>query len=185
LGLPEADNPYLAVGTERNWSVGPKTSFALRAGYNTRTLGQVDNFTGFTFGGGLTFGTLSIDYAFLPMGPLGNTQRVSISLKFDWNRFEHFVVLKMPKASNEPAPPQSIEKGAPWGSKVSCEMFHSVDVCEVPFGTFFLKYPLVNTTGGESYQTSPDDKPSLDLFPRAISIKAVPSTESAPDKEQN
>lgn len=56
---------------------------ALRAGYgldiqNSAAQGLV----GWTFGGGILYKTLSLDYAFVPLADLGNMQRVSLTYAF-------------------------------------------------------------------------------------------------------
>lgn len=51
---------------------------ALRIGYN----GRNDAGSGITAGGGFQFSNLSIDYAFVPYGDLGNSHRMSLSYKW-------------------------------------------------------------------------------------------------------
>ncbi len=55
---------------------------AVRAGYrlNLATT-KVTGLTGLTAGLGVTFGALALDYAYLPMGELGNSQRVSLTYR--------------------------------------------------------------------------------------------------------
>ena len=57
-------------------------SLALRGCYNTRTLGEVDGTMGVTMDLGFGFHTFTVDYAFVPIGTLENTHRISISYKF-------------------------------------------------------------------------------------------------------
>jgi hypothetical protein len=45
-------------------------------------LGDFDGATGITAGFGLNFQAYSVDYAMVPLGSLGLTQRISVSLKF-------------------------------------------------------------------------------------------------------
>jgi len=55
---------------------------AVRAGYrlNLATT-KVTGLTGLTAGLGVTFGALTLDYAYLPYGELGNSQRVSLTYR--------------------------------------------------------------------------------------------------------
>ena len=55
------------------------SAFALRAGYLTNIRG-LDN-TGLTLGLGIAYSNFVIDYAFVPYGELGNTQRVTVGLR--------------------------------------------------------------------------------------------------------
>jgi hypothetical protein len=56
---------------------------ALRGGYQVgRSQDQLGGATGLTVGLGLNSSSLSLDYAFLPFGDLGNTHRVSLGYRF-------------------------------------------------------------------------------------------------------
>jgi len=62
-------------------------TLALRAGYNSKIadteLGETTSLSnGLTVGAGLKLGKLNLDYAFVPYGELGNTQRISLGIKF-------------------------------------------------------------------------------------------------------
>lgn len=82
LAAPKGGNPYAAFGSEyRLVDTGPWT-FAARAGVNTQTLGSVDGFSGVSMGFGLGYRGGSFDYAFVPLGGLGQAQRLSISFRF-------------------------------------------------------------------------------------------------------
>jgi len=50
----------------------------LRAGYRT---GQ-DIGSGISYGAGFKIGKISLDYAYVPYGDLGNIQRISLGIKF-------------------------------------------------------------------------------------------------------
>jgi len=71
----------IGFGTEYTRICWAKTSVAVRAGYSTRTK-YVGGLNGFTGGVGFTYSNYSLDYAFVPYGDLGDTQRISLSLKF-------------------------------------------------------------------------------------------------------
>ena len=57
---------------------------ALRAGYafDIPRPAEVDGLSGWTFGAGITLASLSLDYAFVPLGSLGSTQRISLTYGF-------------------------------------------------------------------------------------------------------
>lgn len=79
---PRDADPFGAVGVEK-WVGGPyERGLALRAGLNTRTLGDVAGLTGFSAGLGFALTAATLDYALVPFGDLGWTHRVSVSLRF-------------------------------------------------------------------------------------------------------
>jgi hypothetical protein len=80
---PHNATPYASIGAEFRASMGEALSAALRAGHNGRTSSSdVGGSTGFTFGAGINFRRLSFDYAWTPVGALGDTQRVTVSYRF-------------------------------------------------------------------------------------------------------
>lgn len=78
---PVSAQPYLSVGTEYRLHFD-EGSFAARAGYNSRALGQAGAVTGFTLGLGAKFQTVGIDYAFATLGALGMTNYLSLDFSF-------------------------------------------------------------------------------------------------------
>ncbi len=82
LGFPKDNDAYGAFGTEYRLEIASELSIAGRAGYNTRTSGDVDGFSGASFGAGFNIKSLSFDYGFVPFGDIGDTHRVSLSLNF-------------------------------------------------------------------------------------------------------
>ena len=68
------DDMYYCAGLE--WWIG--NVLALRAGYRT---GQ-DTGSGISYGAGFKIGKISLDYAHVPYGDLGNIQRISLGIKF-------------------------------------------------------------------------------------------------------
>ena len=72
---PKGEDSYIATGLE--YTVFQMLK--LRLGYNT-----ISDFvgTGITYGMGLHFAQWNIDYAFVPFGDLGNTNRVSVGFRF-------------------------------------------------------------------------------------------------------
>jgi hypothetical protein len=70
------------VGTEYQLIHTAAWSFDGRMGYNTQTMSDVTGVTGLSVGAGFGLHGLSIDYAFVPYGGLGITNRFSLSAKF-------------------------------------------------------------------------------------------------------
>ena len=60
------------------WEYVAFKMLALRTGYN----GRNETDSGITAGGGIRFNTLSVDYAFVPFGDLGNSHRISLSYRW-------------------------------------------------------------------------------------------------------
>ncbi len=56
--------------------------FALRAGYKTNTIADLDTISGLSAGIGINIGSVGLDYAFVPYGILGDTHRISLGFKF-------------------------------------------------------------------------------------------------------
>lgn len=85
LGLdaasPNDGDTYFAAGAERIFMKTEAYSLAARAGYNTRST-DAGSLSGFAAGLGFGLRGLSVDYAFLPMGDLGQVHRVSMSYGF-------------------------------------------------------------------------------------------------------
>jgi len=72
----------ISFGTE----ITPINLLALRLGYlksiNPETITSISNFKGIGGGLGLRISKFATDYAFVPYGDLGNTHRLSFSVKF-------------------------------------------------------------------------------------------------------
>jgi hypothetical protein len=85
--FPVDQDPYVAVGAEARFpaamigSARPWVA-ALRAGYNQNSGRTVDGFAGVSFGGGLDFAALRIDYAWLALGALGAANRITLAFRF-------------------------------------------------------------------------------------------------------
>jgi hypothetical protein len=62
------------------WS--PVTFLSLRAGYRTDTLKELSALAGLTTGLGFHLWGQGLDYAWVPLGDLGNTQYVSLTIRF-------------------------------------------------------------------------------------------------------
>jgi hypothetical protein len=82
IAFPKDNEPYAAIGTEYGWRAGETFTLIGRAGYNSRTSGDISGVTGFSLGLGFSFPRAALDYAFLPYGGLGLTHRISLSFKW-------------------------------------------------------------------------------------------------------
>jgi len=80
---PRDRAPYVSLGVEWRAPMTEGLTAALRAGYDGRARSSdVGGTTGVTLGGGLGFQRLGFDYAWTPLGDLGDTQRLSLSYRF-------------------------------------------------------------------------------------------------------
>lgn len=76
--FPKSGDTYFAGGAEYKQSLGDQWGFGARAGYSTRTAGDVSGLTGVTFGLGLSRGSFGLDYALVPQGDLGMTHWMAL-----------------------------------------------------------------------------------------------------------
>ncbi len=79
---PRDNAPFLAMGGELKAGFGKATDVALRAGGNTRAVGDIRGFHNLTFGTGIRYSAYSIDYSFSPFGDLGAVHRISAALNY-------------------------------------------------------------------------------------------------------
>ncbi len=79
---PRDNAPFLAMGGEFKAGFGKATDVALRAGGNTRAVGDLKGFHNLTFGTGIRYSAYSIDYSFSPFGELGSVHRISAALNY-------------------------------------------------------------------------------------------------------
>ncbi len=80
--FPRSDDPHLSLGAEYLVSRSGPWEFLARGGFDTSTLGSVDGFTAVSFGFGVESRGASVDYAFAPLGGLGQVHRLSLSFGF-------------------------------------------------------------------------------------------------------
>ncbi|MGQ0644102.1 MAG: PorV/PorQ family protein [Elusimicrobiota bacterium] len=81
--LPKDNNPYGAGGMEYNIPLSPTLSLDARAGVLLLpVLSDLKGFAGAALGFGLNFHRINFDYAFVPMGELELTHRISIAHQF-------------------------------------------------------------------------------------------------------
>ena len=81
INAPIDSEVNVGAGTEYNYKIKEKLDIFGRAGYNTRNI-KTGGLNGLTTGVGIKYMDYSFDYAFVPYGKLGNTQRLSLSIKF-------------------------------------------------------------------------------------------------------
>jgi len=81
INFPNDNNPRLNFGTEYAIAGWKKIKIFPRLGYGSYYEG-LEGISGITAGIGFTFEDYSIDYAFVPYGQLGDTHRISLSMKF-------------------------------------------------------------------------------------------------------
>ncbi len=82
VAFPKTDEVYAAAGTEYVWGEKDRLQIAGRAGVNSKTMGDVDGFSGFGFGLGFLMKTFSIDYGIVPFGSVGIAHRISVNVNF-------------------------------------------------------------------------------------------------------
>ena len=99
--LPVDNSPYAAIGSEYLWPMGRDWNMAARAGYNSQNAGDQNGFSGLSFGLGMNFQSISIDYALVPLGDLGLTHRISVSF-----RFLPAAMVTLPKSESNLHPPE-------------------------------------------------------------------------------
>ncbi len=89
VNLPVDAAPFVAFGFEwdfplsgagRRSASSPKAS--LRAGYNQGRARDHEGLAGMTAGAGLDLASFRLDYAWVPFGDLGTTNRVSLAFRF-------------------------------------------------------------------------------------------------------
>lgn len=80
VSFPKDEDAYASLATEYRLKMADPWGLALRGGYNTRT-SDVDGFTGFSMGLGVTHNRLNVDYAFLPFGDVGTTHWITLGWK--------------------------------------------------------------------------------------------------------
>lgn len=85
--FPVDQDPYAQIGLEARLlasalgSSKPWTA-AVRAGYDQNRARGLDGLAGMSAGLGFDFAALRVDYAWLPMGDLGSTNRITLAFRF-------------------------------------------------------------------------------------------------------
>lgn len=75
--FPKQNKPNLLVGTEISTEPNDLTRLCIRGGLNAQRL--TDGISGFTLGLGATLQFFTLDYAFVPMGELGTSHKISVT----------------------------------------------------------------------------------------------------------
>lgn len=78
--MPKQNSPSVRLGAELATTPNELTRLCVRAGLDTQRLR--DDIGGFSMGVGATMHFFSLDYAFVPMGELGSTHRISLTFDF-------------------------------------------------------------------------------------------------------
>ncbi|MDA8131577.1 MAG: PorV/PorQ family protein [Elusimicrobia bacterium] len=78
--MPKHNSPSMRLGAELATTPNELTRLCVRAGLDSQRLR--DSLGGFTMGVGATLHFFSLDYAFVPMGELGSTHRISLTFDF-------------------------------------------------------------------------------------------------------
>ncbi len=81
--FPKQNKPNLLVGVELASTPNELTRLCVRAGLDAQQMR--DGLTGFSLGLGATLHFFSLDYAFVPMGELGTTHRISLTFDFPFH----------------------------------------------------------------------------------------------------
>ena len=82
VAFPKDNSTYFALGTEYALPVADEWTLTGRAGYNSRTAGDIKGFTGVSMGVGIALRKFALDYGFVPFGSLGVTHRIALSFCF-------------------------------------------------------------------------------------------------------
>jgi len=84
VSAPRGGRPFAGLGTEYELVDGQESpwTLAVRGGYNSQTLSSITGLSGLSMGFGLGYRGGSFDYAFVPLGGLGQAHRLSLNLKF-------------------------------------------------------------------------------------------------------
>ncbi|MCX5782348.1 MAG: PorV/PorQ family protein [Elusimicrobia bacterium] len=81
INAPIDNDINYGIGTEYVYKLKDKIDISGRAGYNTRN-SKTGGLNGITVGFGVKYQDYCFDYAFVPYGDLGNTNRISFSVQF-------------------------------------------------------------------------------------------------------
>jgi hypothetical protein len=79
--VPVDDSPYASIGTELYLRDKSYTAY-LRLGFNQTASRHVDGLVGLTGGAGIDFKRFRLDYAWVPYGDLGMTNRLTLAFRF-------------------------------------------------------------------------------------------------------
>lgn len=80
ISIPKNEDVYFSFGTEYNKKISTY-KISLRVGYNSSRK-DIDGFSGFSFGTGIAFNKISLDYALMFYGDVGEVHRIGIGFNF-------------------------------------------------------------------------------------------------------
>ena len=81
LNFPRSNDMYVSLGTEVKETYGAVEVLG-RMGFNSRATDDLEGFSSVSFGGGLKYKAYGVDFAWTPLGDLGNTYRVGLNIEF-------------------------------------------------------------------------------------------------------
>lgn len=82
--FPKGNSAHMLFGSELTLEPAERSRISFRLGFNTRRLS--DEIGGISLGTGIGLHFFTIDYAWIPMGELGYTHRVSLTFDFPYRR---------------------------------------------------------------------------------------------------
>jgi hypothetical protein len=82
VNFPKDNRPYVVAGAEYRLNYDADLGFAGRAGFNSRTIGDINGLNGLSLGAGVNFKRFRLDYACLPVGSIGVTHTISVTFGF-------------------------------------------------------------------------------------------------------
>jgi hypothetical protein len=101
------EGPALHAGIQWN----PMPSLFLRAGFRTDTSRELSALAGMALGAGLNLWGQEISYAWLPLGDLGNTQYVSLVVRWGTDRPKrNLIYYRHPKPTRSAKGPDSVDE---------------------------------------------------------------------------
>ncbi|MFH1619350.1 MAG: PorV/PorQ family protein [bacterium] len=80
--MPVDHSPYAILGGEWALPMGFNCGGALRAGYSFRNSGELGAMGALTAGLGMVMGRFNFDYAWVPVGDLGTTHRITVGFRY-------------------------------------------------------------------------------------------------------
>jgi hypothetical protein len=96
VNFPIDNKPSGHLGAEYGFLVND-LGFFLRSGYKTTTIKDLDSESGISAGGGVKYKGISVDYAWVPYGNLGNTNRFAVAYEFPLSNKKYDAAIKKVK----------------------------------------------------------------------------------------
>ena len=138
-----------------------KDRYALRVGYQfSGTDNQVQGLQGLTAGAGYRWRSLALDYAFVPYGDLGNSQRLSLTYRFQGGKTPGDAGTASATPAATPSSPASGESTSPTGSEST-----AVETTPTPSGTPSVGTPMTDAAPAPSDEGDSDNLEILFKLP--------------------